>query len=476
MKNLIPGSFPLSESELNDLCNSCIFVLDTNTLLNLYRYSNRARSEWMDSLKKITDNDQLWIPHQVILEYCNRRLSLINSQKDSLTELKNQLSEIPSEIEKKIKIFQKHTLITVEYSSVMDEIKRSLEKIKDEIEKYSTEKDYPNRFQNDEILTFIEKTFRDKIGKPFSPDGLIEIFQKGEIRYKLKIPPGYCDQKEECGNRYGDLIIWYQILEEAKSRKKPMIFVTAEEKLDWWLLDFKKNNKIISPRPELINEFFSLVGLPFYIISTTKFINWLSEREQKNKKDAIQESQTIESENRELNTIKSQYTLANLAERMQEIQSSPVFTLAERIKEMQQPWSTLAEQMKEIQQPWLSYSERMQEIQSSPAFTLAEQIKEMQQPWLTLTEQMKEIQQPWLTFSERMQEIQSSSFSTLAEQLKEMQPPWSNISEQVKGIQNPFLTHSEKFPEPLKTIGMNSKRAEKKETYQTKSQRKKRLK
>lgn len=46
-------------------------------------------------------------------------------------------------------------------------------------------------------------------------------------------------------------LLWLQVIEYAKKEHKPIILVTGENKEDWWQ---KEKGKIVSARPELINE------------------------------------------------------------------------------------------------------------------------------------------------------------------------------------------------------------------------------
>ena len=54
-------------------------------------------------------------------------------------------------------------------------------------------------------------------------------------RYERKTPPGFmdCDSKDDI-RRYGDAILWFQVLDKAKSAKRDVILVTDDRKTDWW--------------------------------------------------------------------------------------------------------------------------------------------------------------------------------------------------------------------------------------------------
>ena len=75
MKELFPGYYRPSEDEFSDLWKNCVFILDTNVLLNLYRYSEESRNDFIKVLHKI--ETRLWIPHQVALEFQENRTKVI---------------------------------------------------------------------------------------------------------------------------------------------------------------------------------------------------------------------------------------------------------------------------------------------------------------------------------------------------------------------------------------------------------------
>ena len=80
MKNLFPGHYKPSEEEFQKLWAECIFVFDTNILLNVYRYSEKTRERLFEILGLL--QDRIWLPYQVAYEY----------QEERLTGLKQKLS------------------------------------------------------------------------------------------------------------------------------------------------------------------------------------------------------------------------------------------------------------------------------------------------------------------------------------------------------------------------------------------------
>jgi len=56
-----------TEDEYRELLTAGLVVLDTNVLLNLYRYNVKVQDELVDVLKAL--GDRVWIPHQVLVEF-----------------------------------------------------------------------------------------------------------------------------------------------------------------------------------------------------------------------------------------------------------------------------------------------------------------------------------------------------------------------------------------------------------------------
>jgi len=58
-------------------------------------------------------------------------------------------------------------------------------------------------------------------------------------------------------------------LEHSASLERPVIFITDDKKDDWWL---EQSGRTISPRPELIEEFFAKTKQKFWMYTVDRFI------------------------------------------------------------------------------------------------------------------------------------------------------------------------------------------------------------
>lgn len=226
-------------------------MLDTNALLNLFRYPVETRNDFLHLLEEL--GDRLWIPHHVGTEFQRRRLSIPTQQKNALKTFDTEVKNVGNQLKSSLKGFQRHMPEkSREFTKLID---RQLKALKDEIkEKFQDYQDNVlDAAAHNETFQKITELFDGRVGKPYDPKRLVEIHSEGEQRYRLQIPPGYEDAGKS-SNQYGDLIVWYQILDYVQENKRPVLFVTDDETEDWWT---KENNRPFAARQELVDEFLS---------------------------------------------------------------------------------------------------------------------------------------------------------------------------------------------------------------------------
>ncbi len=97
--------------------------------------------------------------------------------------------------------------------------------------------------QEDSLHPRLAEFLEQRVGKPSTEERLKDIRTVGADRYKEGVPPGYKDAAKS-ENKYGDLILWFEILEKGKSDERPVILVTDDRKEDWWL---KWQGKTVGP-------------------------------------------------------------------------------------------------------------------------------------------------------------------------------------------------------------------------------------
>ena len=270
MKIKFPEYYKPTEKEFEYLWENCIFVFDTSVLINIYEFSPKARDTFLGILKKISD--RVWIPNQVAKEYLSRRQFLIREQKEIHQKIQEKFKEtkdsLIQEIEKTV-IFHPY----IDKNELNEKIKKYFRYLNSYLRK--CEENYPDLVKKDSIGEKIDSLFNGKVGDECAIEELKQLYKEGAERYSQKIPPGFANQQTKDNiKQYGDFIIWHQIIQYAKIKNKPVIFVIDDVKNDWWLIhNYQKSNKeILSPRPELIKEFFLKTNNSFFMYNSENFM------------------------------------------------------------------------------------------------------------------------------------------------------------------------------------------------------------
>lgn len=265
MKNSFPGYFPPTTREIEDLWENCLFTLDTNILLNLYRYSDSTRKEILQILHAM--KDRLWLPHRAAKEYFFNRLGVISQQEKAYEDAIKTIETFQGDLSNS----RQHPFLT---ENLMAKLTEVLKEVTSELR--VNKNVHAKRTHADEIQQAISELFDGRVGPSYSEAQLDDICKEGDERYNRKTPPGYKDDgKNETASpglakyrRFGDLIIWKQILEKSNEAGKGIIFVNDDKKEDWWLI-FR--GKTLGPRPELVDEFLASCNQSFYMYQADRF-------------------------------------------------------------------------------------------------------------------------------------------------------------------------------------------------------------
>ena len=309
MKNLFFEYYNPTDEQIKEIWTNGIIIFDTNVLINLYRYTEKTRNDFFEVLEQY--KDRLWIPYQVALEYQRNRISVISKLDVAYDQI---ASRINRELDKfitalKLDDFKRHPYIDI--NSIVNHLQTCANILIENLREKNT--DTPDYLQKDEILEIITNIFDNKVGADFTEDELKNIYIEGKTRYQTKTPPGYCDEKEkkEFGDRrlYGDLIVWKQIIHEAKKIGKDILLVTDDLKEDWWK---KEGGKTIGPRNELIKEFHNETQKNIIIYNADRFLKYAQENMSVEiEKETIEEVKNTRKEDESILNILSSPTIEN---------------------------------------------------------------------------------------------------------------------------------------------------------------------
>ena len=295
MRTLFPGYFNREPKEFAEIWEKCIFSFDANFLLDFYRSTPELQKTLFRILEIV--NDRSWLTYQAALEYYRNRETVIRESSDSYDKVSGLVKESAKNIENGLKQYQKHTAIEVE--KITEIVKKATAEAERLLQDLKSK--HPDHTKKDEIEEKLSKLFDGKVGTPYSQDVLQTVFQKAAQRFIDRIPPGYKDEQQKEGQRrFGDVVLWFQLLDIAKERKKPVIFVTADSKEDWWTKEGR-------PRPELIHEMFLDAKVTFHMYKPAQFVTYAGKF-----LDLKKEAKSVEKAATELREIESQRKVSQI--------------------------------------------------------------------------------------------------------------------------------------------------------------------
>ena len=227
--------------------------------------------------------DRIWIPGHVLYEYKKNRIDVIKQLnrkwyanptffKDKYLHHLNDFVKNIEEQEYYHPYFDDKELISFkqnveEVSKLIDSIGRTVK------EQFKKRKDEILALQQSDNI--LKEILTLPTGVEFSFQEKIKIIKEGEWRYRQEIPPGYMDYLGKHGvQKYGDLIIWKELLNKATAENRSIIFITNDTKQDWYE-EHDKQKEPMCPRHELILEFRESSGKDIWLYTLNQFVEKL---------------------------------------------------------------------------------------------------------------------------------------------------------------------------------------------------------
>jgi hypothetical protein len=267
MRKTFKEYYQFTNDEFKQLWKDCIFVFDTNALLNMYRYSRNTVKVYINLLQELKRQNRIWIPWQVGYEFHENRMEVICQYEKSYDEILKIIDNAKEDIRSR---YKDHPFLDL--SEIKVDMDNGLKTVEEKIKKQK--ENHPKWIEQDDVLTKLNEIFVDNVGAGYEEATLEKIKKDGKIRYDNSIPPGYKDKSKPEDKRYGDLILWLQVIDKAKAIQKPIIFISGDVKEDWWL---EKQGKRIMPLPLLKKEMLIKAGVDFHIYTADRFLEYAKE-------------------------------------------------------------------------------------------------------------------------------------------------------------------------------------------------------
>ncbi len=255
MRHSFPEWYKIDETTLRTVMEQGAIALDANVLHHLYRLGEQQRHQVLTVLGHQNIRDRLWLPYQAGLEFQRNRLKNAYDQcrvyKELADEVGTHARQIKARFEERISDPEVRKIPVATLADLTQTIQSEL------LNLATTHViDFADVEKEDPVLAAIDALLStpDHIGTKPSDEELKKRVNESKIRYDQAIPPGYKDAKgpNRKPNPEGDYLIWSELLEYAGSIDRPLLFITNDEKEDWYL--HSPDGKIRGPRPELRAE------------------------------------------------------------------------------------------------------------------------------------------------------------------------------------------------------------------------------
>lgn len=255
-----------TDEDIGGVLKSGLVVVDTNALLNLYRYNDTTRQTMLAILAMI--GDRLWIPHQVAREFWrNRESALRDSRKsvdtarETLRKARENVTNVVSQLRNRGVVADDDagevlTLVATTFDKLVEVVAAGVDEART---------DAAINTEQDEVLTVLVPLLDGRVGAPMDDETYAAALVEAKRRAAAGEPPGFedADKDEDSDRPAGDYLVWKQTLIEAASSGRDVVFVTGDVKGDWWRL-YNKTPR--GPRNELVQEFARETGHRLFLL------------------------------------------------------------------------------------------------------------------------------------------------------------------------------------------------------------------
>ena len=239
IKETFEWAIPISDEEKSQIWEEAILTVDTNVLLDLYRFHPETTRQILNGLESF--KGRVWLSHQVASEFFKNRNKVILDAEKNLIAGEEKITSLSKEVESTLNKALDTLLDGLSSNrtiskKLIDNLKNGLkgktheiaELSDDIIKNFTSEETTKVTPQKDDILLKIIEIFDKNLGDSFGGDQE-KLITTAKERYKNKIPPGYKDENKE-DNTYGDFFLWEQILRYAEKKKNLLYWLHRNKK------------------------------------------------------------------------------------------------------------------------------------------------------------------------------------------------------------------------------------------------------
>lgn len=260
-----------------------LIFLDTNILSYLYKLHTAARLEFFSWTDSVLRENRLRIPAWSAGEYLSCvRTRTLHSYTPKNKDHAQPKAALNTMLETASLFVDDAVLQAINFSGDRTKFLNEFRKAVDALPQFTNA--FKHQFDPEAVHEEIQKHLSQTIINSDVVDHCARAAREGAVRIEHRIPPAFRDEgKPE--NRFGDLIIWFEILENSKQFVKEfdkVLFITNDEKSDWVYSPQRRMEEVRGKRkvvpngppelklvdPRLVSEFQRIVGHANIVISS----------------------------------------------------------------------------------------------------------------------------------------------------------------------------------------------------------------
>lgn len=252
-----------------------LIFLDTNILAYLYKLHAAARLEFFVWAESVLKANRLRIPAWSAGEY----LSRVKTRNLHSYTPKNKDPDQPKKaldvmLETAALFVDEAVLRAIGFRGDRTRFLTEFRNAVDALPQYTSA--FKHQFDPEAVHEEIQTRLSSAILKSDLADLCARAAREGDVRVEHRLPPAFRDEDKK-ENRFGDLIIWFEILQYSKEHAADLpkvLFITNDEKSDWVYAPQRRKEVVRGVRkavpndqpelklvdPRLVSEFQRVVG------------------------------------------------------------------------------------------------------------------------------------------------------------------------------------------------------------------------
>jgi predicted nucleic acid-binding protein len=258
-----------SGDEIETALTEGVISLDTNILLNLYRYEDTARDEFLAVLRQM--KNRLFVTDQVATEFWRNRESVLGDRDSEGRKAREALEKAQTSAQNAIGAWANRLGVDDEKrSSLLNSLAEAIAATTVEIGEVTAGSRHSFDTNEDELLETIGQLVDGRVGVEAAADQQERDVSEGKRRAKERIPPGFADDDKDGDGIAGDYLVWRQSLRFAQSEGVDwLVFVSDDVKADWRRDEGASNPRA---RPELEREAWLDAGCRLLMLKSTALL------------------------------------------------------------------------------------------------------------------------------------------------------------------------------------------------------------